>query len=142
MESKLRELITKAEKKVENKQKLIAKKEASLAAGTLDKWDTEYAQQDIKRLNREISELNEVIKKHQDRIFLVEAEEHILANMPEALKQLQDHLIERWDTFDTDLQKVYRKQYKEMGYEAFIKKIPLQGIRIYERFNGRIHPPG
>jgi chromosome segregation ATPase len=109
-------------KEIEAKRNLIAKKQAKIDAGVLDQWDARRAKEDIDRLAKEIVQLEEKIENAKGRLAKAEAKNGVLTEMPEAMKQLRDFLINYWDETDNMRFAKLNEKYNKLGYTEFVKK--------------------
>lgn len=87
--------------------------------------DIDTLEDDIIRLNKEISETQKTIEKYKGQLAgEIEKESIFIKEVPEVMKKLEDQLIAEWDRWDMDRRERLSKVYKEVGYEAFFKGTP------------------
>lgn len=77
---------------------------------------------DIKRLKKEIPEIEATIEKYKGMRAIEFMKEDIITEMPEIFTTLRDDLTKTWDEFDTNRQITLRAEYKELGYREFVRK--------------------
>ena len=132
----LRERIAKANDKITKKECTIIKKEGWIEKKTtkLEKTTDEHErywlsceirnlESDIVRIKKEIEETKHTIEKYEKQLSgELEKEKMFINEVPEAMKDLESILIEKWDESDLNRRDYYREQYKELGYKDFIKK--------------------
>lgn len=85
--------------------------------------DIENLKDDIKRLNSEITECEETLAKYEKQLAgEMEKEATYIKEVPDIMKTLEADLIREWDEYDKNRRDYLIKEYKELGYNAFIKK--------------------
>ena len=146
----LKERIEKKQSQIERKQKTIEKKMAQIekksakvrnlgydpegsryqAQDTPDHhevyWtmcEIGYLEDDIKRGTSEIEECKATLEKYEAQLAgEMEREATFIKEVPQAMKDLEEMLIARWDEGDKKRREFYHREYKVLGYTEFIKK--------------------
>jgi hypothetical protein len=87
--------------------------------------DIETLMDDIKRLTKEIPEIQKTIEKYKGQLAGEIAKESIfIKEVPEVMKKLESQLVAEWDRWDIERKERLQKVYKEVGYTAFFKGTP------------------
>jgi hypothetical protein len=145
--NELKEKIRKAEEAVAKAEKTIARHEAQAKkkldiinkngwemdskkyaqAGDRDAWwaivDYGYKQNDIYYANKKLEEKKKTLENWKKRLVDAEEKENTFADkIPDSMKEMRDQLVETWDKNDHDWREHLMNEYREMGYEKFIKK--------------------
>ena len=149
----LNERLTKANEKVAKKQNTIVKKTAMIEKkqnmiGKITdeneiywtKCDIENLEDDIKRLEDEIAETKKTIAKYEAQIAgETEKEAIFLKEIPESMKEMQNQLVEVWDTFDMDRREQMREEYNTLGYAKFFRKYSYNDYELRHMTDEQIH---
>jgi inhibitor of KinA sporulation pathway (predicted exonuclease) len=84
-----------------------------------------YLQEDIRRLNKEIPEIQKTIEKYKGQLAgELEKESMFITEVPEAMKQMEVQLVAEWDEWDKARRDNLKKVYQKVGYKAFFKGTP------------------
>lgn len=150
----LKERIEKKQAQIERKQntiikkeKQIAKKQAELAKLDADsseaRWidsDIYWLKDDIKRNASEIEECKTTLEKYEKQLAgELEKEATFIKEVPQAMKDLEAKLIERWDADDKKRREFYRKMASELEYKEFIKRYRYSGWEYRYITDEQIH---
>lgn len=102
--------------------------------------DIDSLEDDIKRIGREIEETKKTIAKYEAQIVgEVEKEAIFLKEIPESMKEMQNQLVEVWDTFDMDRRAKMREEYNALGYAKFFKKYSYNDYELQYMTDEQIH---
>lgn len=151
----LKERIEKKEAQIARKQNTISKKMAQIekksakvkalgydpegdryqALDTADHqelyWmmcDIDSLKDDIKRGQSEIEECKATLEKYKAQLAgEMEREAIFIKEVPQAMKDLEARLIEEWDSNDKERREFLKGKYKELGYDAFMKRYHYAG---------------
>ena len=113
-----------------------------------EEWDDAYwtlcdidsLDDDIKNLYKKIEEKEAIIKKYEDALYKAEAIDSIYEKeIPESMKTMEAELIVEWDRYDKEKREYYRMQYKELGFEKFIKKYTYAAYQSKNKTDDEIH---
>lgn len=78
---------------------------------------------DIKRGQSEIKECEATLTKYNAQLVgELEKEALFIKEVPQAMKDLEQNLIDEWDAGDIRRREFLKREYKELGYDAFMKK--------------------
>lgn len=87
--------------------------------------DIDTLTDDIKRLTKEIPEIQKTIEKYKGQLAgEIEKESIFIREVPEVMKKLEVQLVAEWDKWDFARRERLQKVYREVGYEAFMKGTP------------------
>lgn len=87
--------------------------------------DIDTLEDDIKRLTKEIPEIQKTIEKYKGQLAgEIEKESIFIKEVPEQMKKLEEQLVAEWDKWDIRRRDRLQKVYREVGYEAFFKGTP------------------
>lgn len=90
--------------------------------------DINSLKEDIKRGEGEIKECEQTLEKYEAQLKgELEKEATFIKEVPQAMKDLEANLIERWDADDTRRREHLRKMRKELSYDEFIKRYHHSG---------------
>ena len=102
--------------------------------------DIEHLEDDVKSLYQKIAEKEATIKKYEDALYKAEEIDSIYEKeIPESMKAMEAELIEEWDRYDKEKREYYRMQYKELGFENFIKKFTYAAYQSKNKTDAEIH---
>ena len=160
----LRERIEKKEAQIEKKQNTITKKMAQIEKKSAKVrslgydpeegannarenneafWliiDISTLEEDIERGYKEIEECKETLKKYQAQLAgELEKEETFIKEVPQQMKDLEQMLIREWDESDKRRREHYRKMYKELGWNEFIKQYKYSAFEYMSIADEAIH---
>jgi chromosome segregation ATPase len=141
---KAEERIMKKQNTIEKKTKMIEKKQSSLSKldGNDKYWaecDIEGLTDDINRLHKEIEEIQQTLEGYKGQLAGAKAKVEIMQELPEALKQMQNELVTRWDEYDKKHRDFLKKQYSELGYTEFVKKYRYSAYDDKDKTDEQIH---
>lgn len=143
---KAEEAVTKAEKTIERHTVQMEKK---LKVVTDNGWNPEdryckygtpdhneaywaiceYADKvaDIKNATEKLEDKKRILNNWKDRLEAAEAEEQkFLTEVPEAMKEMVNELVDRWDRYDLEEKALLKRKYDELGYSEFVKQYKLR----------------
>ena len=120
--------IIKKEKQIAKKQAEIEKLEAdSREARWLDS-EIYWLKDDIERNTQEIAECEKTLAKYNEQLKGEREKEATFINeVPQTMKTLEQELVTEWDRSDEARRSWLKAQYKELGYNEFIKKHKYSG---------------
>lgn len=141
----LKERITNAKAKIEKKTATIEKKKAQIEKKStkLEKlgftedsenlrdnneafWtaiEIKNLKEDIERNRKEISEIGKSLAKYELQMSgELEKESLFVKDVPEALKRMQNELVDEWNKYDKNRRDRLKAEYRELGYKAFFEK--------------------
>lgn len=142
--SKKQNTITKKQKSIEKKSNYLMTK-YGVDYNTFDKYnreghgwtreedhdvywtmcDIDTLIDDIKRLNKEIPEIQKTLEKYQGQLAgEIEKESIFIKEVPEVMKKLEEQLVVEWDRWDMNRRERLLKVYNEVGYKVFMKGTP------------------
>lgn len=102
--------------------------------------DIDSLNDDIKNLYKKIEEKEGVIRKYEDALYKAEEIDSIYEKeIPESMKAMEAELIVEWDRYDKEKREYYRMQYKELGFEKFIKKFTYVAYQSKNKTDTEIH---
>lgn len=102
--------------------------------------DIDSLEDDIKSLYKKIEEKEGIIRKYEDALYKAEEIDSIYEKeIPESMKTMEAELIEEWDRYDKEKREYYRMQYKELGFEQFIKKYTYAAYQSKNKTDAEIH---
>lgn len=102
--------------------------------------DIDSLEDDIKNLYKKIEEKEGIIRKYEDALYKAEEIDNIYEKeIPESMKAMEAELIEEWDRYDKEKREYYRMQYKELGFEKFIKKFTYAAYQNKNKTDTEIH---
>lgn len=120
--------IIKKEKQIAKKQAELEKLDADSSEARWIKSDISWLQEDIKRGTGEIEECKATLSKYEKQLAgELEKEATFIKEVPQAMKDCEKMLVDRWDEADKKRRAFLQKEYKKLGYEAFIKKHHYSG---------------
>jgi DNA repair exonuclease SbcCD ATPase subunit len=91
------------------------------------KWD------DIKRLQREITETKKSIEKYELQLAgEMERENTFLKDVPESMKQLQQELVDQWNEYDFDRKNSLKAKCQELDWKEFIQRFKHSGYNFMQ----------
>lgn len=152
--AELKERIAKKETQIERKRNTIIKKEKQIAKKQAEiekldadsseaRWldsDIHWLKEDIKRNTDEIAECEITLAKYKAQLKGEQEKEATFINeVPQAMKDLEANLIDRWDENDKDRREWLKAEYKELGYTEFIKKHHHAGYEFKSKTDEEIH---
>lgn len=163
----LQERIEKKQNTIEKKQSAIAKRMAKIekisakvaamgydpngdryqAIDTADHediyWlmcDIENAKDSIESLKDQIEECKATIEKYEKQLAgEIEKEATFIYEVPQAMKDLEAMLIEKWDESDKVRREFYRSEYDKLGYGEFVKKHRAAAYNFMHLTDEEIH---
>lgn len=94
-------------------------------------FDKRSMEESLKNNKIKIEEKRNILKKWQNKLEEVNAENKKLDEIPEQLKQLQKELAEKIKNYDMNRRNFLRKQYKEIGWTEFKEKY---GYKEYDYY--------
>lgn len=95
---------------------------------------------DIKSATKKLEEAEQILSNWKDKLEAAEARENcFLTEIPKNLQSYKEYLVEQWDKFDKERRERLRKEYKELGYSAFIKKFSHQAYEFTRATDEQIH---
>lgn len=102
--------------------------------------EIEGLKDDIRRLTVEIEESKETLDKYWKQLEgEMEKERTFLNEVPENVKEMEQMLIEKWDESQKNRREYLREQYKELGYDEFIRKYRHTGYEYQFITDEQIH---
>ena len=102
--------------------------------------DIDSLDDDIKNLYKKIEEKEATIKKYEDALYKAEEIDSIYEKeIPESMKAMEAELIIEWDRYDKEKREYYKMQYKELGFEKFIKKYTYAAYQSKNKTDDEIH---
>ena len=137
---KKQELITKKQHLLDTKY--LANSDSSEARAL--KWDIEHYTDDIRRLEREISETTLTLDNYRKQLTgLMERVSVLITDMPDILKGLQEELVERWDDKVWDvLEDVIREHPVMLNRAPTLHRLGIQAFEpvLVEGRAIKLHP--
>lgn len=122
--------IENANKKIAKKTALIAKKEATIAAGKESEYGIQWLRDDIRRLNREIAATQKTIEKYEKQLSGEIEREKRLREIPESMKAMQADLVAQWNEQDKARRQFLSERLAELGYEEFGRRFKNTGFEF------------
>lgn len=102
--------------------------------------DIDSLDDDIKNLYKKIEEKEGTIRKYEDALYKAEEIDNIYEKeIPESMKAMEAELIKEWDRYDMERREHYKMQYKELGFEKFIKKYTYAAYQSKNKTDAEIH---
>lgn len=102
--------------------------------------DIEHLKEDIERNTSEIEETKNSLNKYELQLAgELEKESIILKEFPEAMKQMQAELIEKWDAWDIQRRNQIREDRKNLDYRTFSKKYTWADKEFGYKTDEQIH---
>lgn len=147
--AKVETRIAKKIKTIESKKALVAKKQqAILKAGySLDDvessksdvtirnlfWDIEWLEDDLKRLPRELEELQNTLHRYEAQLEGVTAREAAyISEVPDCLKSLEQSLVDEWTQFDISRRDQIREDHKKLTSRELAQKYNMTERRVLQ----------
>lgn len=91
--------------------------------------DYETKVEDIKNATEKLEDKIRILNNWKERLEVAEAKEQkFLTEVPEAMKEMMNELVLRWDQYDLEEKEFLHHKYDELGYTEFVKKY---GYRKY-----------
>jgi hypothetical protein len=95
--------------------------------GNNDAWwtitDYQHKLDDIINATEKLEDKKRILQNWKDRLEAAEAKEQkFLTEIPEAMKEMVNELVARWDKYDLEEKAFLKSKYTELGYTEFIKK--------------------
>lgn len=135
----LEERIAKKEKTFTNKSKLLNKKKQAIVDAEFDLNDRESARQntqifwlffdidnledDLKRLPKEIDELNKSLEEYKSQLInVVSVENKYIDEVPECLKALEKELIDKWTEFNIKRRDQIRSDKSQPNWNELLRR--------------------
>lgn len=102
--------------------------------------DLEGYEDDIIRLNHQIEETKKTIQKYEGQLAgEIEKESIFLKKVPDCMKQLQEQLIQEWDTSDMKRKQFLKAKFNELGYREFIRTYSFSAYDFIYKTEKQIH---
>lgn len=120
--TQIKERIEKAQKRHDNKLNTIAKKQKWIDSGKKDAYECDWLRDDIKRLTKEVAELEVLIEKYNKQLTGEMERESMFVQIPEILHELAKELVERWTEWDINRRAFLQEEYSKLGYKGFWQK--------------------
>lgn len=137
--SKVKERIEKKNKTIANKTKLLEKKKKQVIDAGYDlkdkdsmrdtpsilwlAFDVEDLESDLRRLPKEIEELEKTLADYEDQLANARVKEDVYAvEVPDCLKALEQELIDRWTAYDTARRDAIKADRSALPWKEFARK--------------------
>lgn len=137
--AKVETRIAKKLKTIESKKALIAKKQQAIikAGYSLDDaessqsdmavrslfWDIEWLEDDLKRLPREVGELQDTLHRYEAQLEgVLDREATYVSEVPDCLKSLERSLVDEWTQFDINRRDQIREDRKKLTSRELAQK--------------------
>lgn len=86
-----------------------------------------YKVEDIKNATEKLEDKKRILNNWKERLEAAEAEEQkFLTEVPEAMKEMVNELVARWDQYDLEEKALLKAKYDELGYSEFVKQYKLR----------------
>lgn len=100
----------------------------------------EMLEDDIRRGQNEIKEIEATIEKYRAQIVVESgAEQTYATEVPAVLKSLEASLVEAWDKYDIERRELLRAKKAELGYKAFLQKYSGVDYNLLYTEDEKIH---
>lgn len=85
--------------------------------------DIKHLREDLERIPGEIEEIKQTKEKQERQLAgELEKEAMFINEVPEAMKELEKALVEKWNEWDFARRERLQEKYNELGYAAFINE--------------------
>lgn len=92
--------------------------------------DYKYKLEDIKNATEKLEDKIRILNNWKERLEAAEAKEQkFITEVPEAMKEMMNELVLRWDQYDLEEKAFLKRKCDELGYTEFTKKY---GYRKYQ----------
>ena len=151
----LKDRIEKAETKISKKQATIQKKLNWIdkKKQALEKYpdkesfeyrmmlcDVENYADDIKRIEKEITETESTLEKYRKQLAgELEKEDVFIHDIPDVLKDLNEQLIQKWDEWDKKRRDDMQADYMSLSYREFLSIYRHADMTFRYRTDEQIH---
>lgn len=129
--NKIERRIEKHGAKLTDEQKKMAMelKWSELSAYAGRDYDLQMAMDYYRSAVKDLATAKEQLEKIKVQEMAKTAKENTLANMPDAMKEFKQRMLDGWNSYDKGLRQFYRNKYDEL-----IAKYPVNSIQGYKDF--------
>lgn len=117
-----KERIKKSQETISKKQNTIIKKQSWIDKGNKEQFEIEWLQDDIKRITREIKEIEFTIENYKSKLAEQNKKENELEEVKELFNDFITNLVNNWNQHDLKLRDKLKADYSKLGYTEFYKK--------------------
>lgn len=133
-----KERIEKAQDKIIAKRITIDKKIIWSNKATKEKWEVEILLDDIKRLEREVKEIETTIDNYKSKLAEQNKKENELEEAKELFKDFTTSLVNNWNEHDLKLRDKLKADYNKLDYKEFYQKYKMSDTRLKDKTKKQI----
>lgn len=137
--TQIKERLDKAIKRKEAKLNTIAKKTTWINSGKKDELDCKWLNDDIRRLTKEISEIDVLIDKYNKQLAGELEKEEIFKDIPQVLYTLAEQLVESWTDYDINRRNYLKARWDELGRKEFWRIYSATDYNLMNASDDLIH---